>query len=184
MRETATEFVPVYESRDGMDVRLETAPRVDSHGTPYLHHRLVVAEGRTGAVVVATSNDRIVLVRSNRASLGDDLWELPRGLGHSPDRDAIATGERELLEETGFRPAESALIGAFVTDTGIFPQRVAAIHCVVDDHARASHIDGEAEEVCWFTNAEVMSMVERGVICDALSLAALFRWQLREGVGR
>ncbi|QZY50926.1 NUDIX hydrolase [Leucobacter tenebrionis] len=213
-------FAPVYEARDGLPVRLEAAPRQDSRGRPYLHHRLVVADGRPGAVVVAVrSGERedtpeVLLVRSLRYAVGQELWELPRGSGEpedAVDRDrpadpdpvrgsgpdphrpadpvsdpasdpvgdaGLRAGLRELAEETGFTAARSELLGGYVVDSTVFPQRVCAVLCEIDASREPGDVDGEVEESRWFSRDEVVGMIRSGAVADAHSLSALLLWLL------
>ena len=71
-------------------------------GTPRMH-RVVIGGNRAGAVAIARNqNGEFALVRQQRLAIERDLWEFPRGMSEETDADGVATGLRELLEETGF----------------------------------------------------------------------------------
>ncbi len=172
-------FRVLYESSDGVPFTVEGSQRVDAHGVPYTHHRVLMAEGRTGAVTLGWRDGRVVLVRSVRPSAGKELWELPRGVGDVADEDGVETGLRELLEETGYCGYSAAQIACFVIDSSVYPQPVAVVTCDVSEGA-AQATDGEAEESSWFTPAEVGEMIRQGIIADALTLAAWAAWQAQK----
>lgn len=175
-------FKALYESRDGLAVRLDGAPRIGAGGQPYTHHRLVVADGRPGAAILATRGDEVLLVRSFRASVGRALWELPRGAGDEADREAdpdepeLVTGVRELREETGYAAGRARLIGRYVVDSTVFPQGMGVVHCEVAPGETPGATDGEVDEVRWFAAAELRSMIRNGAIIDANSLSGLALW--------
>lgn len=193
-----TEFRPVYECGGGLPVRLEVADVERPPGSRYLHHRLVVADGRPGVVILARRGDEVLLVRSVREAVGGELWELPRGSSEVADAegvgiagaesvagedpadsgsDAEATlvraGCRELREETGWSASEARLIGRYRTDSTIFPQRMGVVLCRVDPPAQQGGTDGEVEEARWIGRVELDRMVRDGEIVDAHTLSAL-----------
>ncbi len=57
-------------------------------------------------VLALTRDDRAVLVRQWRPGFGAASLELPGGMMDRGETDPIATGRRELLEETGYDAAE------------------------------------------------------------------------------
>jgi len=57
-------------------------------------------------VVPVTSDGRMILVRQHRHATESDYLEIPGGSTHGPSEDPRAAGERELLEETGYRGTE------------------------------------------------------------------------------
>jgi len=165
-------FETVYENAQGMPVRLEAADRRRADGVPYRHHRLVVADGRPGAVVVAFQGDAVLVVRSNRTAAGAEVWEFPRGVGE-PDETDVETGLRELREETGLVGHSAQVLGHYVIDTAIFPQEVAVVSCLVDPDAAAAATDGEIEEMMWVAVDDLAALVRAGTLSDAHTLAAI-----------
>jgi len=170
------EYATIFEdTRGGIPVRLEAAPKVDAAGRAYAHYRLVASEGRPGAVIVATRGGDLLLVLSHRGSAGRDMWELPRGAGDAGDPDVALTGRRELLEETGYA-AEAVLLGSYITDSTLFPHPMGAVHCSVGEAEPVGETDGEVSEARWFSREEVLAMIGDGTIGDAHSLASLAIW--------
>ena len=70
-----------------------------------------VVEHRGGIVIVAFDSDaRLLLVRQDRHPAGRELLELPAGT-LEPDEAPELCAERELQEETGYRPGRLERLG-------------------------------------------------------------------------
>lgn len=179
-------FTPVYEAKGSLPVRLETAPVEHPPGNFYVHHRLVVAEGRPGVVIVARRGDEVLLVLSNRRGAGLEMWELPRGSSEAVDAlgpegqvddfsddTIIRAASRELLEETGWHAHEPRVIGRYLTDSTVFPQRIGVMACDVDTSEQQSETDGEVADARWVASGELDQLMRDGTIIDAHTLSAL-----------
>lgn len=70
----------------------------------------ILGGGRTVAVVALTEADSFVMVRQFRPGPGRVLLELPGGKVNEGE-DLLTAAARELLEETGYRPAKLRLVG-------------------------------------------------------------------------
>jgi len=173
-------FESVYSSEHGVPITLEAVERLAADGSSYRHHRLVVAEGRPGAVVVAVHGDEILLVQSERPAAQAVLWELPRGIGE-PGESATETALRELREETGLHAVSAKQLGDFLTDSSVFPQRVIVVACTVDDRDRRSAPDGEVRDQRWVPVVDIPGLVRDGTLRDALTLAAITIHSTGEG---
>lgn len=172
---TADEIVLYRRERDPQ-ILLTKRPVTLPSGHAFEAHTLRTGGDTRSVVVVATREHELLLVKSVRPSLGDVIWELPRGFGEGdPDdpcqaqRDAV----RELREETGYRSEATHFLGEFVLDTTFYPSRMAVIRCEVIDASPSDEPDGEVEEHAWFPTASVSALITDGVLRDAASLAAL-----------
>jgi 8-oxo-dGTP pyrophosphatase MutT (NUDIX family) len=78
-----------------------------------------------GAVAIAALDEsaRILMIRQYRHPVGRLLWELPAGLRDVPGEPLLATAERELLEETGYRAQDWLVLADFFTSPGITTER-------------------------------------------------------------
>jgi 8-oxo-dGDP phosphatase len=79
-----------------------------------------------GAVAVAALDEaaRILMIRQYRHPVGRLLWELPAGLRDVDGEPLLATAERELLEETGYRAQDWLVLADFFTSPGITTERI------------------------------------------------------------
>ena len=125
------------------------------------------------AVVPFLDAERILLLRQYRHAVGGMIWEAPAGKlepGESPE----ACMERELLEETGFRAARLELLGKILTTPG-FSDEVIYLYRASGLARGERRLDAhEVIDVHEMALAEALSMVDRGEIIDAKTVAALF----------
>ena len=121
-------------------------------GTPRMH-RVVIGGNRAGAVAIARNqNGEFALVRQQRLAIERDLWEFPRGMSEETDADGVATGLRELLEETGFYGENGESLGQIYPDSGILAGHVEVVSCTVPPQERQA-IDGEVDALQWVSLA-------------------------------
>jgi ADP-ribose pyrophosphatase len=130
----------------------------------------VVVHGPATAIVAVDREQRVVLVRQERAGAGGPLLELPAG--NLDDRERpIDTAQRELREETGLHGGEWIEVASVYTTPGYCDER---IHVFVarglDEGDRAP--DGSEElEVVRVPLAEVPALLPE--LEDAKTLAGL-----------
>ncbi|MBN9612938.1 MAG: NUDIX domain-containing protein [Actinobacteria bacterium] len=177
-----SEFRIVHSAPGTLSVRLEVADVEHPPGHHYQHHRLVVADGRPGVAIAAQRDDELLMVRSLRVSVGEELWELPRGSSEVVDAQGgdeyadaalIRAAMRELSEETGCTGRDPHVLGRYFVDSTMFPQRFAIVHCAIDDSLPLQQTDGEVEEASWLAIAELRRLARASELRDAHTLAAL-----------
>lgn len=166
-------FETVYRAQGGTGLRLERARVTGADGTAYDHHRLVAADGRVGAVIIATDGDALLLVKQFRVAIPRDTLELPRGFADTADGSPVDTGARELLEETGYVAAHASQLGTYVIDSSVYPQSVAVVHVTVDRRQQLAERDGEIASMLWVPLSDVAGLVRGGQLSDAHSLSAM-----------
>ena len=130
---------------------------------------------RISAIVMRASGGRLVLVRQHRYGINRWLWEIPAGTVHDGES-SRACARRECEEETGFRPRALEPLGFFVptpafSDETVFLYRAAGLK-----KTRANPDFDERITVGIFSEARVRAMLRSGVIQDAKSIIALYRY--------
>lgn len=128
-----------------------------------------------GAVVVVPllPNGNVVLERQFRYPLHQVFIELPAGK-IDPQENVLITGQRELLEETGYTAVDWVKLGVQHPCIG-YSNEVIHIYLAnqlqAGDHQRD---DDEMLEVFDVSFEECIAMVEAGDITDSKTIAALF----------
>jgi len=135
---------------------------VEGHGVHY------VVEANDYVIVLAQSNEGILLVRQFRPAVNAHTLELPAGhvdAGETPQRAA----ERELLEETGHRSDRFELLGSLKPDTGRLGNR---LWCYFAADARPTGAAFEMDVVTMPWD-ELHSAIATGSFDAALHIAAI-----------
>jgi 8-oxo-dGTP pyrophosphatase MutT (NUDIX family) len=132
-------------------------------------------------VVVLDTQDRVLLVGQYRYPLDLYSWEIPEG-GGGLDEDPLAAGQRELREETGYTAGRwQEILRAHLSNS--VSDELAICYVATELTAGTARPEGtEKLQVKWLPFAEVMKMVERGEITDALSVLGLQRVALMRAV--
>jgi 8-oxo-dGTP pyrophosphatase MutT (NUDIX family) len=86
--------------------------------------REIVEHPGAVAVLGLDESGRVLMIRQYRHPVGGLLWEIPAGLRDKPGEPLLATAERELLEETGYRAADWRVLGDFLTSPGFSTERI------------------------------------------------------------
>lgn len=153
-----------------------------------IHWRETVQHPGSVAIVPMVDADHVCLIRNYRVAVGQTLWEIPAGtLDH--DEPPLATAERELIEETGYRAAAIEKLLELSMSPGILNERMhvyLATGLTPGPDALEPGEEIAATVVPW---AEALAMIERGEIHDAKSVAGLlfyerFRRQAADGSKR
>lgn len=127
-----------------------------------------------GAVVVVPllDNGDVVLERQFRYPLHQVFIELPAGK-IDPHEDILTTGQRELMEETGYTASEWIKLGAQHPCIGYSDE---IIHMYLARGLRAGvhqRDEDEALEVFALPFTHCLEMIQRGEITDGKSIVAL-----------
>ncbi len=140
-------------------------------------HREYVTHPGAVVVVPLLPDGRVVLERQYRYPLRQVFIELPAGK-IDPDEDVINTGQRELLEETGYIAHDWIKLGVQHPCIG-YSNEVIHIYLanglVAGEHHRD---DDEMLEVFDLKLEDCLAMIQRGEITDSKTIAALFMAQL------
>ena len=191
------EHEKIYQEDGGAHFALwrDSVKDMHTHQQFYLHYT-EVADGRSGAVCVVESGDRLLLAQHWRESVGKWLWEFPRGMGKLGET-AEQTALRELAEETGLHAHESQveILQYMHADAGVIRDSVAIAsirlngedtESSADSGSDANKIlwvldekDNELENIQWKTEREIDTMIAHGSIQDGITLASYMVWKNR-----
>ena len=124
--------------------------------------------------------DTVLLVGQYRYVAGAFFWEIPTGGQHAGET-PIDAAQRELAEEAGYEAGRLVELGDFHTSKSIL-REVAHLY-VAHDLRPASRPPDPTEfiERRAVPFAEVVAMVERGEIKDAMSIIAVLRAARQRG---
>lgn len=136
------------------------------------HVREVARHPGAVTILPLVESDKVCLIRNYRVAVDQTLIELPAGT-LEPGEDPSVTAARELEEETGYLAGTVQKLCEFFMSPGILSERM-VLYLATDLTAGPSRLEGgeqiEPFVVSW---QEAMSLVERGEIRDAKSLAGL-----------
>ncbi len=128
--------------------------------------------GAVGVLPFVTPAD-VLMVRQYRYVQRDSTrWEIPTG-GILPGEDLEAAAQRELMEEAGYRAGRLTWISSFWTSKSVCDETA---HLYIGrDLAPAPAAPDETEflEVAVLPFADVLRMVERSEIVDAMTVIAV-----------
>jgi 8-oxo-dGTP pyrophosphatase MutT (NUDIX family) len=133
-------------------------------------------------VVAIDERDRVALVGQHRYAFDAYHWEIPEG-GSPLKEDSLEGARRELLEETGLSARSWREIGRWELSNSVSDEAAVAYLATDLVHGQADPDPEEQLEFRWLPFDEVMAMIGRGQITDALTvlpMQALALERLRE----
>lgn len=176
MKETTLRSERIYSGRivklDVIDVRLPDGKETQ---------REIIRHPGAVALVALDDEQRVLLVRQYRNAADKILLEIPAGTLH-PDEAPLACAERELQEETGFRPGILEPLGGIYAAPGYTTEFIHLFLATDLSESRLAMDDDEFIEVERLPLADALAMIEQGVIADGKSVAGLLRVARRLGV--
>jgi len=167
---------PIYRNR-WIDVREDMVELPDGHTTVYG----VVECSECVGVLPFLDRDTVLLVGQYRYVARDFFWEMPTGGQHAGET-ALDAAQRELAEEAGYEAGRLVELCDFHTSKSIL--REVAHLFVAEDLRPASRPPDHTEfiEPRAFPFAQVLAMVERGEIKDAMTIVAVLHAARRRGI--
>ena len=135
----------------------------------------------TGVAILPVLDGNLGLLRIYRHPVGIYTWEVPRGFVDAGEK-AAASALRELEEETGLQcdPHDVLDLGTVLPEPGILAARThlfAATRCRRTGPYRANELGHK--ELRFFSAEELNNMAQQGLIEDATTLVACYRYFLR-----
>jgi len=135
-----------------------------------------------GAVLIVPVLDdgRFVLERQYRYPVSRVMLEFPAGkidAGETP----LATAQRELEEEAGYRAAKWKPLGTIHPEIGYSTEFIDLYEATGLSHVGQALDDGEFLDVVTMSEAELLATYDCGGLTDAKTIAALFAWRRMRG---
>lgn len=169
LQETEIESTQVFRGRL-LDVRQDRVRQPDGHETTreYVRHQ--------GAVVVIPILDdgRLIFERQFRYPLRRAFLEFPAGK-IDPGEDILMTGQRELLEETGYVADDWRYLGVMHPCIGYSDERIEIFVAHALKQQTGQQLDhGEFLDLLTLSLDEAVAAVRSGEITDGKTITALF----------
>ena len=124
------------------------------------------------AIVAIDGDDNVLLVKQFRQPAEKELLEIPAG-GIEVGEDSLATVQRELGEETGYRAKKVTRLGGFYSAPGYCTEY---LHLYLATELIPNQLiaeDTEEIEVVRVALSQIPELIASGAICDAKSIAGL-----------
>lgn len=127
-----------------------------------------------GAAVLYVQDGKIALVKQYRYLYAKEIYEIPAGKIDEGEDPATAAA-RELEEETGIRAEVSPWLKIYPTPG--YTDEIIYVYFAKDGKFVGNRLDeGEFLEVEFKPLDKVMAMIESGEICDAKTVAAVYKY--------
>ena len=129
------------------------------------------------AVLVIDESDNIVMVEQYRKAFESMSLEIPAGKlekGEEP----LASAERELEEETGYKAESLEKIFSFYGAPGFCSERVDVFVAKGLSAGEMNLDEDEFLNVKRYSFDEAVALLDRGIITDAKTIMAIQWWQL------
>ncbi len=164
---------PIY-ANPWLQLREDVAALPDGRRTLY---GIVETKPAVG-VLPFTDPATVVLVGQYRYVARAFLWEIPTG-GIAPGESETDAAQRELAEEAGYRATRLTKLCTFVSSKSILDETAHLYAATGLTPSRHAGDDTEFIEVKTFAFADVLAMVERSEIVDAMTVIAVMHWARR-----
>ena len=126
------------------------------------------------AIVPLDDENNTWIVGQDRYTLNEYSWEVPMG-GSDGDEDPLQTAHRELKEETGLTAATMTALMRLHTSNSITDEEGFVFIARDLEPGEPQSDEMEVLEVRKLPLTDVVAMIERGEMTDAISVAAILR---------
>ena len=157
----------IYQGR-AVKLRVDTVVRPDGRETT----REIVEHSDCVAIVALDGNDNVLLVNQFRKPAEKELLEIPAG-GIEPGEDPVATVQRELQEETGYRSGRVERMGGFYSAPGYCTEYLYLYLATELTPSQLYAEDTDEIELVPVPLSQIPELIASGRICDAKSIAGL-----------
>jgi 8-oxo-dGTP pyrophosphatase MutT (NUDIX family) len=143
------------------------------------HDFYVIDSANWVNVIALTPDARMVLVEQYRHGSGTVELEIPGGVMDAGDASPVATGCRELLEETGYKGEQPQVISQVYPNPAIMSTVCFTVFVRDCRHVKPVHFDSSEDLATRLVPlAQVPDLVVSGQIRHALIVAALYQFEL------
>ena len=158
----------IYEGR-AVKLRVDTVQKPDGRETT----REIVEHSDCVAIIALDAEDKVLLVNQFRKPTEKELLEIPAG-GIEPGEDPVATVQRELQEETGYRPRKVERLGGFYSAPGYCTEYLYLYLATDLTPSQLYAEDTEDIKLVSVLLSQIPDLIASGRICDAKSIAGLY----------
>lgn len=136
-----------------------------------IHHR-------GGVGILFKIDDKFVLERQYRYAFNEEIIEIPAGKleeGEIP----LPAAERELLEETGYRPLEMIFLGKMYPTVGYSNEVINLYYCE-KAQKEERHLDSdECIDLFYLSLEEIEQLIIENKIKDSKTIAAIYLYKAK-----
>ncbi|NLM24676.1 MAG: NUDIX hydrolase [Firmicutes bacterium] len=136
-----------------------------------------IVEHPGASAILVVNDDKVLLVEQYRPAANRFMLEIPAGnrrLEESP----LDCAKRELEEETGFKAETWKSLGVIYPTPG-YTSEVLNLYLAGGLFEGEQRLEeGEELEVKWLPLDSVETMIEDGLICDAKTIIAIYKYIL------
>jgi len=136
--------------------------------------REIITHPGAVAIVALDEAKNVLMVRQYRLAAGRVMLEIPAGT-LEPNEAPIVCAERELQEETGYKPQNLTPIGGIFVAPGYTTEYIHLFRASDLIESRLEMDSDEFIEVIKIPLSQALDMVDKGEIQDAKSIAGLLR---------
>jgi len=149
---------------------------IKTPGGRWIQRELVRHPG--AAVMIPRQADgRLILVRQLRIAVGRKLWEFPAGTLEKGES-ALRCAQRELSEETGYRPGRLKKFLEFFPTPGVSTEKMCLFIADRLKKTDSGNPDWDEDlEVRSFSTDQVEQMIRRGRITDGKTILGFLFFQ-------
>ncbi|MBX3064305.1 MAG: NUDIX hydrolase [Anaerolineae bacterium] len=134
--------------------------------------REVIKHPGAVAMVPIDSDGRVIMVEQYRYTIGKMTLEIPAGT-LKPDEDVVVCAERELQEETGYKPGKLVKLGAIYLAPGYSTELIHLFLATQLVESPLNMDEDEFIEVKRLSFSEIIAQIAEGKIQDAKTISAI-----------